>query len=246
VTRTIKGVALGTYYAVGAAAAEATPGSSAMRGLVYAVKNNRPTPNRPQAVDHPFHSAPHAVRVDRDNAIPYVTAIVGRLRASLLSHFGVDDAGALTLVPVPSSTVTSATIETDRFPTLQLCRALAGAGLGTVALLAVQREPVEPRTKGNRRDVATTLANLIRTASPMPRHGSIVLVDDNVRTGASIVAVDMLLGATATTVAFAVAVTDRQACESALLPRRFTLAYEPDERSPSVDRSVSPPRARRR
>jgi hypothetical protein len=213
-----------------------------MRGLVYAVKNNREPPNPPQLVTHQFHPARDAVRVDRNNAIPYVTAIVGRLRAHLLEHFGVDDPATITLVPVPSSSVTLATIETDRFPTLRLCRALAGAGLGTVTVLALQHRPAQPRTRGNRRLVGETLSNLTRTATPIPRGGTLVLVDDNVRSGASIVAVDKLLGATTATVAFAVAATDAQPCVDACRPRRFTLTYEPDLDEPNVVRNLFQPR----
>jgi hypothetical protein len=216
-----------------------------MRGLVYAVKNNREPPNRPQPIAHPYHPSRDDVRVDRDSAIPYVTAIVCQLRSSLLTYYGIDDPTAITLVPVPSSSVTLSTIETDRFPTLRLCRALGGAGLGTVAVLAVQRQPVEPRTRGNLRDVAETLANLVRTPAPMPRQRTLMLVDDNVRSGASIVALDMLLGSTATTLAFGIAITDADPCDDALRPRRFTLSYDPSERSPRVQRSVNPPRVRR-
>ncbi len=43
--RTIRGLALGTYYAAGANAARQTPNASQMRGLVYAVKDNRDPPN---------------------------------------------------------------------------------------------------------------------------------------------------------------------------------------------------------
>lgn len=241
-TRTIKGVVLGTYYAAGATAAADTPNSSPMRGLVYAVKDNREPPNRPQHVAHPFHPAGGAVRVDRHNAIPYVTAVVSRLRTSLLSFFGVDDAAGIALVPVPSSSVTASTIETARFPTLRLCRALAGAGLGSVAVLGVQRRTVEPRTRGNRRQVDETLDNLVRTSTPVPRKGLLVLVDDNVRSGASLIALDALLGASTTTVAFAVAVTDAQPCANACLPRRFALTYDPAASPLEVTRVLQPPR----
>lgn len=241
-TRTIKGVALGTYYAKGAAAAAATPDSSPMRGLVYAVKNNREPPNPPQNVDHPYHPARSPVRVDRNNAIAYVTAIVAQLRSRLMTYFDVEDAADITLVPVPSSEVTAATIETARFPTLRLCRALAGAGLGSVAVLAVQRRPVEPRTHGNQRDADETLTNLVRTSAPLPRGGTLVLVDDNVRSGASIVALDTLVGATRLTTAFAVAVTDSKPCGNAFRPRRFTLTYDPRRTPLEVECALQLPR----
>lgn len=132
--RTIRGVALGTYYAAGAKAAKATPNASQMRGLVYAVKDNRDPPNPKQLVGHPLHPSSRPVAVDRDNAIEYVTAMLARRVSRLASFFGATDARAIALVPVPSSEVTAKTIETARFRTLRLCRALAGVGLGTVAV----------------------------------------------------------------------------------------------------------------
>jgi hypothetical protein len=39
--RSLRGAALGTYYAAGASAANVTANASPMRGLVYAVKDNR-------------------------------------------------------------------------------------------------------------------------------------------------------------------------------------------------------------
>jgi hypothetical protein len=145
--RRIRGVALGTYYAAGANAAKATPNASQMRGLVYAVKDNRDPPNAKQSIAHPLHPAGRPVPVDRTNAIEYVTAMLARRIARLTKFFGAEDPHAITLVPVPSSGVTASTIETARFRTLRLCRALAGVGLGTVAVLAVQRKPVVPKTK---------------------------------------------------------------------------------------------------
>ena len=67
--RAIKGLALGTYYAKGASAAAQTPNSSAMRGLLYAVKDNRPKPNPPQSIAHHLHPAAGPVKIDRTNAI---------------------------------------------------------------------------------------------------------------------------------------------------------------------------------
>lgn len=101
--RTIRGLALGTYYAAGANAARETPNSSQMRGLVYAVKNNRDPPNPKQSVQHPLHPAKRAVQVDRTNAIEYVTAMLANRIAKLTKFFKADDPRALKLVPVPSS-----------------------------------------------------------------------------------------------------------------------------------------------
>lgn len=178
--RTIRGLALGTYYAAGANAARETPNASAMRGLVYAVKDNRDPPNPKQWIKHPLHPAGRPVQVDRTNAIEYVTAMLANRVAKLTKFFKADDPSAITLVPVPSSEVTASTIETARFRTLRLCRALAGVGLGRVAVLAVQRKPVGAKTKGNRRTADQILEGLTRTTTAIPRSTTIVLVDDNV------------------------------------------------------------------
>jgi hypothetical protein len=226
--RTIRGVALGTYYAAGANAARLTKNASAMRGLVYAIKDNRDPPNSRQLVNHPRHPAGRAVWVDRTNAIEYVTAIIAKRLANLAKFFRVDDPTKLTLVPVPSSEVTATTIETARFRTLRLCRALAGVGLGSVAILAVQRAPVVAKTKGHRRTAQEILDGFVRTSIPLPRSGTMVLVDDNVQSGSSIAALDRLLGASRPACAFAVAVTDATESEDAMAGRPFTVSYDED------------------
>ena len=224
--RSIRGVALGTYYAAGANAAKATPNASAMRGLVYAVKDNRDPPNPKQFVAHPLHPSPRPVAIDRTNAIEYITAMLARRISKLASFFGAEDPRAITLVPVPSSEVTAATVETARFRTLRLCRALEGVGLGTVAVLAVQRKMVIAKTKGSRRTADQILDGLVRTSILIPRSNVIVLVDDNVHSGNSLAALDRLLGASRPTSAFAVAVTDSHECKDALKARGFTIEYD--------------------
>ncbi|HET9621464.1 MAG TPA: hypothetical protein VFP84_08870 [Kofleriaceae bacterium] len=236
--RQVRGVALGTYYAKGAVAGRETPSASAMRGLVYAVKDNREPPNPPQLIAHPSHPSSRAIAVDRTNALAYVTAILARKVNWLVKFFGADDPRAVTLVPVPSSTVTASTIETTRFPTLRLCRALAGVGLGTTVVAAVQRVPVPAKTQGARRSADEILAGFVRTPVPIPRSSVIVLVDDNVQSGNSLAALDRLLGASRPTSAFAVAVTDARPCKHALKGRSFTIAYDASARSLDVIRTL--------
>lgn len=231
--RVIKGVALGTYYAARASGARGTANASEMRGLVYAVKDNRPRPNPPQAINHPRHPQGDPVMVDRSNAIEYVTAILARFGNQLARFFGGSPAET-TLVPIPSSEVTAATIETARFPTYRLCRALAGRGLGNVKVLAVQREPVTARAAGHRHSAQEILEGLVRTTTTVPRSGVLVLVDDNVNHGASLAAVDVLLGASLEVAAFAVALTDSQSRENAYDRRRFDVTYDPDRRPLTV------------
>lgn len=233
--RTIRGFALGTYYAKGAEAARETPNASTMRGLVYAVKDNREPPNPKQWITHPLHPAGRPVQVDRTNAIEYVTAMLATRIGKLTRFFKADDPTAITLVPVPSSEVTASTIETARFRTLRLCRALAGVGFGRVAVLAVQRKAVAAKTKGNRRTANQILEGLTRTATAVPRGTTIVLVDDNVQSGSSIAALDKLLGASRPTAAFAVAVTDSMPHADATKTRGFTIEY--DETAEILDAS---------
>jgi hypothetical protein len=139
-----------------------------VRGLVYAVKDNRVPPNPKQPIQHRLHPIGRPVQVDRTNAIEYVTAMLANRIDRLTRFFKAEDPDAITLVPVPSSSVTAATIQTARFRTLRLCNALAGVGFGHVAVLAVQRKPVEGKTKGNRRTADQILAGLARTSTPVP------------------------------------------------------------------------------
>ncbi len=224
--RTIHGLALGSYYAKGAEAARTTPNATQMRGLVYAVKDNREPPNPKQSIQHKLHPLGRPVQVDRTNAIEYVTAMLANRIDKLTKFFKAKDPNAITLVPVPSSSVTAATIETARFRTLRLCNALAGVGFGHVAVLVVQRKRVEGKTKGNRRTADQIYAGLARTSTPIPRSTTLVLVDDNVQSGASIAAVDKLLGASRPTAAFAVAVTDSQPYTDAAKSRTFRIEYD--------------------
>jgi predicted amidophosphoribosyltransferase len=152
--------------------------------------------------------------------------MLARHISRLTSFFGAEDPRAITLVPVPSSEVTATAVETARFRTLRLCRALAGVGLGTVAILAVQREIVAAKTKGFRRTADQVLAGFARTATPIPRSSVVVLVDDNVQSGNSLAALDRLHGASRPTSAFAVAVTDAHECKDALKARGFRIEYD--------------------
>lgn len=97
----------------------------------------------------------------------------------------------------------------------------------------MRRKPVEGKTKGNRRTADQILAGLARTSTPVPRGTTLVIVDDNVQSGASIAALDKLLGASRPTAAFAVAVTDSQPYADAAKARRFTIEY--DETANSLD-----------
>ena len=130
-------------------------------------------------------------------------------------------------VPVPSSDVTLATIESARFPTLRLCRALAGAGLGDVCVLAAQAKALPPKHDGHDYSTENLLANLRRTAVPIPRASIIVLVDDNIHRGRSLIAMDQFIGAPGAVAAFSVAITDSQPRADAYKPRKFELRYDP-------------------
>ncbi len=226
--RVIKGLALGTYYAPRSTGGNSTPHASPMRGLLYAVKDNRTPPNARQPIAHPRHPSSAPVRVDRTNAIEYVAAIVTRYRAKIAAFFDAADA-PITLVPVPSSDVTLDTIETARFPTLRLCRALAGAGLGDVRILAAQAGRLPPKHEGNDYTAVELRGNLRRTSTAAPRSGVIVYVEDNVHRGRSIIALDQLVGGPARVAVFTVALTDSAPRSDAYTPRKFSISYDPDD-----------------
>jgi len=188
--RTIRGLALGTYYAAGADAAKATPNASQMRGLVYAVKDYRDPPNARQPVNHPLHPARRAIAVDRTNAIEYVTAMLAKRIAQLTKFFGAEDPRSITLVPVPSSEVTVSTIDTARFRTLaSLPRAgRRGSRHGRRPRDAARAR--RPQDEGRAAHADEILRGFVRTSAPMPRSTTIVLVDDNVQSGKSIAALE--------------------------------------------------------
>jgi len=229
--RSIRGLALGTYYAVRAAGGESTRNTASMRGLLYAVKDNRNPPNPPQLIADPRHPAtPPGVPVDRNNAVTYVSQIVVRYLRAVRARLGLE--GNAVLVPIPSSAVARTTIEIARWPAYRLALALENVGLGECRTIAVNKAPVWGKTEGGAlRSVEEILANL-EEVLPVP-DGPIVLVDDTVTTGASVVAMDTLLGRPDDIRVFAVGLTDSTAVEDAFRSRRFTVDYDED-RDPLV------------
>jgi hypothetical protein len=232
--REIRGAAIGTYYAKGAHAAGKSSHASPMRGLVYAVKNNRPVPNPPQRISHARHPSPVPMAVDRDNAVEYLEAIVRRHGRRIREYLGT--APSALLVPVPSSSVIAATLETDRFPAYKLARAYERAGLGQCAVLAVNRAAKPAKTTSGRRTADDLLANL-EIHAERPTGADLILIDDLVTSGASLAALDKLLGASGKVRAFCVAQTDSTACASAYDPRSYVVRYDPD--APSLEESLT-------
>jgi hypothetical protein len=117
----IKGIALGSYFAPRHAGAQSSANVSAMRGLVYALKDNSDPPNAKQPIGHPLHPSQRAVMVNRDNAVEYVADMAGRYKREIRASLGI--AGDVVIVPVPSSGVTRSNVGTVRWPALRLARA---------------------------------------------------------------------------------------------------------------------------
>ncbi len=191
--RTIRGLALGTYFAAGAPAAKESPNATPMRGLVYAVKNNRVRPNPPQPVAHSRHpAAPRSIMVDRDNALDYVAAIVAKHLSRICARLDIDQA-TTALVPIPSSSVTRDTILSDRWPALRLATRFEAVGLGTATVVAVNRRPRPGKTSGGAK---LTVEGILGNLERVKRIGSatpILLIDDVITSGRRAAALDLLL-----------------------------------------------------
>jgi hypothetical protein len=223
--RKIRGLALGTYYAIGASGGASSPHASEMRGLVYAVKNNRLRPNPPQVIAHSRHpAAARGVWVDRNNAVDYVAAIVAKHLGKICARLQLDPNDAV-LVPIPSSTVVRSTIDTDRWPALKLARAFEAVGLGRCRIAAVNRTPMPSKTSGAaRRTTSGILANL-EAVERLTKRSSIVLVDDVVTRGRRVAALDIALGRPAAICVIVVGITDADAVPDCYRPRLFEVRY---------------------
>ena len=236
--RVIRGLALGTYYAVGASAGSGSPNASEMRGLVYAVKNNRARPNPPQLIAHSRHpAAPRGVWVDRNNAVDYVAAIVAKHLRKICARLQLDAEDAI-LVPTPSSTVVRSTIETDRWPALRLARAFEAAGLGQCRIAAVNRQAMPSKTSGAaRRTTGEILGNLDAIELPT-RKQPIVLIDDVITKGRRVAALDTALSRPAEICVLVVGMTDVDAITDCYRPRLLQVRYAEtaDEIVPEVIR----------
>ncbi len=226
--RSIPGLTLTTYYAVGAAGGATTPNAPPVRGLTYAVKDNRNPPNPPQLIADPRHpGTPPGAMVDRNNAVTYVAEIVERHLKTIRKILGIEDDDAA-LVPIPSSAVVYATIRTARWPARKLALALQRVGLGMCRTLVVNKAPVSGKTSGGTQRTAEEILDNLRNVAPTPTDRPIILVDDTVTTGASVVAMDTVLGRPDKIQVFAVGLTDSIAVDDAFRRRRFSVDYDDD------------------
>ena len=109
-----------------------------------------------------------------------------------MSYFAGELQGALTVgrervfVPVPRSgnSLPSFDPSADEFPCLALCQALEQRGLGPAVDLLVRTTAVRPSSGGDRLSVSEHLASL--ATNSMTEAASVILVDDILATGATI------------------------------------------------------------
>jgi hypothetical protein len=194
----INAYALGTYYTNNGVSSGPTDAWD-LRCLVYWMKGKRPT----SVVDvkHPW--VPDARRIScQAEAVEFAADAFG---AKYKKTPGV------TLVPVPSSEVTEATLGNARWGSLAFANALAERGFGRVCIAAVNSHPTE---SGQTRDFSTIRGNLQIMDRPT---GQILFVDDTVTHGGSLMAIADLIGVTAA-YAFVVGATSSTQRASALLP----------------------------
>lgn len=224
-TEPILGVAVGTYFATRAKAADETPNAAAMRHLIWALKDNRNPPIEAHLIAHPRHPR-GPTWVDRGSAPAYLGAIASHRRAKILSSLDLD-ATRTVLVPVPSSVATSADLLSCRWPARELAYALQGAGLGKVAILVAQRaRRVSKTTAKSPRSIAEMAAGFM-TVGPKPT-GHVLLVDDVVTTGVSLLAMASALGRARDLRAFVAGLTSAVPVSDAYTPRRFEVEERDD------------------
>jgi hypothetical protein len=221
--RRLPGVSLGTYFAKGAAGGIASRDTSPMRGLVYLVKNNRPDPVPPQLINHPRHSTGKPVLVSIESAPAYVADIVLGNLAKIRRSLKLPDQ-RLVIVPVPSSSVTKATLHGDRWPALQIARALERGGAGKACPAIVNLRPIPPKTRGHASTVEELVAAMTCIHELPP--GPILLVDDVITDGDHAAAMDTLLGRPKRAGILVVGLTDSNPVDSCYRPRWFTLVYD--------------------
>lgn len=224
-TEPIVGVAVGTYYATGAAAATKTPNAEAMRHLIWALKDNREPPIEAHLIAHPSHPR-GPTWVDRDSAPAYLGAIASHRRARILASLELDPERTL-LIPVPSSEATSRTLRSCRWPARKLAYALQGAGLGKVVIAVVQRTRRVAKTAAKEPRTIAEIAAGFEPVGVRPV-GPLLLVDDVVTTGKSLLAMAQVLGRSRGVRAFVAGLTSANAVTDAYLPRRFEVEVAED------------------
>jgi predicted amidophosphoribosyltransferase len=145
--------------------------------------------------------------------------------------FGLVDQ-ELVLVPVPSSNVDRHHFRTSRWPALALASALESLGLGEMRVCAVNRIRTDPEhTSTGRRTVAHQLAANLDVIDVPSRGRAFVYVDDVLRRGWHLAALDHALGQPAACATLVVGVAEGGATVDAYTPQMRDIVY---------DASVSP------
>ena len=119
---------------------------------------------------------------------------------------------------------TAANWRTTRFPTWALAQALGQAVHPSVVTVCIVQKHERPSKLKQGRDARVTASGLTSIAS-IPTSHRIVLVDDLVTTGSSVIAMDRLLDNRVHGV-ITVGVNDTSSCVHAATLRGFTIEYD--------------------
>jgi len=228
--RRIQAVALGSYYKP--RAPNPGPDAQPFRGLVWWAKNNRATLSDTFRVAHPQH--PRGADVVPISCPGDAYAFFGETVAHNFSRIATRltiDANVL-LVPIPSSEVTPATLDTARWPARRLAEALEAQGIGKVTLALAHRRVLPPRHEVPRKapEIASELVRL-QTVEPWE---PVAFVDDLITWGDSIAAADHVLETEDEPAAIVVGFTEKRARNACELRRRM-ISYDSTTLAPLVE-----------
>jgi len=232
--RRIPGVALGTYYATGsggAAGARGVPHVKEMRGLVYLVKDNRkPGEVKAQVIGHPRAPARAAEAISQDTALGYCADIVACHIKRIRDVLALGE-GLISIVPIPPSILTMENARHEKWRTRDLALELERRGVGKARPILVNKAAHQSKTQGARHGLAD-LMQMMTVLSALPADEAVLLLDDVIDHGTHLAAADLLLGQPQRVGICVVGLADFQAVGDALVPRGYTLAYDPNATVP--------------
>ena len=221
--RELPAITLGTYYTT--RGGYSRPNDSTMRNYVYIAKDDYSISG--VTIEHPRHpkKKPRLIKTPVD-AHEYFAEIIRAHKTRIYERLGIDTGYPITLVPIPTSQTTRATLGAARWPGRDIATALEREGFGKVMpALAFKNARQSKHARGPSLKAHELYAELEVVEKP-DEDDTIVLIDDVITWGEHVAAADACF-VNGNVVALAVATTGSDLRD----------AYEPRHRVISYDRS---------
>lgn len=223
--REVPAITLGTYYTTRGGHSRAN--DSTMRNYVYIAKDDYSGSG--VSIEHPRHPSGKARFIASPaEAHTYFAEIIAEHAARIRKRLQIDEDYPVTLIPVPTSQTTSATLDATRWPGRDLAYALERHGFGKTMLSLAFKKAHQAKHAGGGTLSAHELCAELELLEVPDEDDTIVLIDDVITWGHHTAAADAKLR-NGNVVALAVATTD-SGLRDAYDPRHRIISYDPSKK----------------